>query len=93
MAGLQLQLLTYLNETCKVEDFIPAGVLYFNLSNPTIGTDKNMSDEEIEEKIRQEFKMKGLILADVNIVKKMDTNIENEPRGTSKIIPATINSD
>ena len=52
-----------------------------------------MSDEEIEEKIRQEFKMKGLILADVNIVKKMDTNIENEPRGTSKIIPATINSD
>ena len=92
MSGLQLQLLTYLNETCKVEDFIPAGVLYFNLSNPTIGTDKNMSEEEIEEKIRQEFKMKGLILADVNIVKKMDTNIENEPRGTSKIIPATINS-
>ena len=93
MSGLQLQLLTYLNETCKVEDFIPAGVLYFNLSNPTIGTDKNMSDEEIEEKIKQEFKMKGLILADVNIVKKMDTNIENEPKGVSKIIPATIKKD
>lgn len=93
MSGLQLQLLTYLNETCKVEDFIPAGVLYFNLSNPTIGTDKNISDEEIEEKIKQEFKMKGLILADVNIVKKMDTNIENEPKGVSKIIPATIKKD
>lgn len=93
MSGLQLQLLTYLNETCKVEDFIPAGVLYFNLSNPTIGTDKNMSNEEIEEKIKQEFKMKGLILADVNIVKKMDTNIENEPKGVSKIIPATIKKD
>ena len=93
MNGLQLQLLTYLNETCKVEDFIPAGVLYFNLSNPTIGTDKNMSDEEIEDKIRQEFKMKGLILADVNIVKKMDTNIEHEPKGVSKIIPATIKKD
>lgn len=88
--GLQLQLLTYLNETCKVEDFIPAGVLYFNLINPTIGTDKNLTDEEVEEKIRQEFKMKGLILADVNIIKKMDTNIENEPKGISKIIPATI---
>ena len=91
--GLQLQLLTYLNETCKVEDFIPAGVLYFNLINPTIGTDKNLTDEEVEEKIRQEFKMKGLILADVNIIKKMDTNIENEPRGISKIIPATIKKD
>ena len=91
--GLQLQLLTYLNETCKVEDFIPAGVLYFNLINPTIGTDKNLTDEEVEEKIRQEFKMKGLILADVNIIKKMDTNIEKEPKGISKIIPATIKKD
>ena len=91
--GLQLQLLTYLNETCKVEDFIPAGVLYFNLINPTIGTDKNLTDEEVEEKIRQEFKMKGLILADVNIIKKMDKNIENEPKGISKIIPATIKKD
>ena len=92
-SGLQLQLLTYLNETCKVEDFIPAGVLYFNLINPTIGTDKNLTDEEVEEKIRQEFKMKGLILADENIIKKMDTNIENEPKGISKIIPATIKKD
>lgn len=92
-SGLQLQLLTYLNETCKVENFIPAGVLYFNLTNPTIGTDKNLTDEEVEEKIRQEFKMKGLILADVNIIKKMDTNIENEPKGISKIIPATIKKD
>ena len=92
-SGLQLQLLTYLNETCKVEDFIPAGILYFNLINPTIGTDKNLTDEEVEEKIRQEFKMKGLILADVNIIKKMDTNIENEPKGISKIIPATIKKD
>ena len=52
-----------------------------------------MTDEEVEEKIRQEFKMKGLILADVNIIKKMDKNIENEPKGISKIIPATIKKD
>ena len=37
--------------------------------------------------------MKGLILADVNIIKKMDTDIENEPKGISKIIPATIKKD
>lgn len=92
-AGLQLQLLTYLNETCKVEDFIPAGMLYFGLDNPPIGTDKNLTDEEIEEKIRQQFKMKGLILADVNIIRKMDTNIDQEPKGVSKIIPAVIKKD
>ena len=92
-SGLQLQLLTYLNEICKVEDFIPAGVLYFNLLDKPASLDKHLSDEEIETKIRQEFKMKGLILADVNIIKKMDTNIENEPKGISKIIPATIKKD
>lgn len=89
-SGLQLQLLTYLNETCKVEDFIPAGMLYFGLDNSPVGIEKNLTDKEIEDKIRQQFKMKGLILADVNIIRKMDTNIDNEPKGISKIIPATI---
>ena len=91
VSGLQLQLLTYLNETCKVEDFLPAGVLYFNLSNPSISSEKNMTDEEIENKIKQEFKMKGLILADVNIIRKMDTKIDET--GTSTIIPAGIKKD
>ena len=36
--------------------------------------------------------MKGLILADVNIIRKMDRDIENEPKGVSKIIPAGITS-
>lgn len=92
-SGLQLQLITYLNETCKVEDFIPAGMLYFGLDNPPINTEKKLTDEEIESKIKQQFKMDGLILADVNIVRKMDTNIDNEPKGISKIIPATLKKD
>lgn len=91
VSGLQLQLLTYLNETCKVEDFVPAGVLYFSMINKKLGVDKNITDEELENKIKQEFKMKGLILADVNIIKKMDTEIENT--GTSTIIPAGIRKD
>lgn len=90
VGGLQLQLITYLNETCKVEDFIPAGVLYFSLLDKKYSADKMLSEDEIKEKIRQEFKMKGLILADVNIIKSMDTNIENEPKQISKIIPAGL---
>mgnify|MGYP000845045705 CR=1 FL=1 len=90
-SGLQLQLITYLNETCRVEDFLPAGVLYFNLINPSVSSEKNMSDEEIENKIKQDFKMKGLILADVNIIKKMDNKIEET--GTSTLIPAGLKKD
>ena len=91
VAGLQLQLLTYLNETCKVEDFLPAGVLYFNLSEPNVSANNNMTDEEIAEAIKQEFKMKGLILADVNVIKMMDNKIEQT--GGSEIIPAGIKNN
>lgn len=91
VAGLQLQLLTYLNETCRVEDFLPAGVLYFNLSEQRISADSNMTDEEIENLIKQKFKMQGLILADVNVIKMMDTKIEE--KGVSDIIPAGVKKD
>lgn len=91
VAGLQIQLLTYLNETCRVEDFLPAGILYFNLISPNISTAKNLTNEEIENKIKQEFKMKGLILADVSIIKKMDTQIEQN--GSSNLIPAGLKTD
>lgn len=86
-AGLQIQLLTYMDAVCKVEDLMPAGILYFSLLEQMIKSDKKMTEEEIEEKIRNNFKMKGLILADVNIVKMHDKNLET---GSSNLVPAYI---
>lgn len=90
LAGLQLQLLTYLDATCKKEDVLPAGVFYFPLIDPLINCDKDMAEEQIKEELQKQFKMKGLILADVNVVKKMDTNLTS---GNSNIVPAYINKD
>ncbi len=90
-AGLQLQLITYLDAMCKIEDFIPAGILYFNLLEQMIKSEKKLSDEEIEEKIRNNFKMKGLILADVKIAKMQDENLL--PSTSSKIIPAYLDKE
>lgn len=89
-AGLQLQLLTYLDAVCEVNDLLPAGVLYFNLIDPSIKSDKRLTDEEIELEIRKQFKMKGLILADVDIVRMMDTKLE---KGSSNIVPAYIDKE
>ena len=86
-AGIQIQLLTYLDAVCKVEDFMPAGILYFSLLEQIVKSDKRLTDEEIENKIRDNFKMKGLILADVNIVKLHDKNLEV---GASNLVPAYI---
>ena len=86
-AGLQIQLLTYLDAVCKEEDLMPAGILYFSLMEQMIDTDKNMELEQIEERIRKSFKMKGLILADIKVVKLHDKNLEN---GYSNLVPAYI---
>ena len=88
-AGLQLQLITYLDAVCKQEDFIPAGMLYFSLLEQIINSNKKLSTEEIEEKIRSNFKMKGLILADVKVAQMHDKNLD---KGASKIVPAYIDS-
>ena len=90
-AGLQLQLITYLDAMCKIEDFIPAGILYFNLLEQMINSDKKLTEEEIEEKIKNNFKMKGLILADVKVAKMQDNNLM--PSTQSKIIPAYMDKD
>ncbi len=90
-AGLQLQLITYLDAVCKLEDFIPAGILYFNLIEQMINSDVKLTEEEIEEKIRSNFKMKGLILADVRVAKMQDNNLTSS--GASKIIPAYITKE
>ncbi|WP_410506215.1 helicase-exonuclease AddAB subunit AddB [Haloimpatiens sp. FM7315] len=92
--GLQIQLMTYLDaiikgyEVSKKEKALPAGVLYFKLDNPIIKENKNISEKEIEEAIMKELKMRGLVLADTNIVKAMDKDIELQ--GTSLIIPAEL---
>ena len=86
-AGLQIQLLTYSNAMCKEEDIMPAGVFYFSLLEQMISADKKISDEEIEELIRKNFRMKGLILADVKIIKMNDNTLKS---GSSKLVPAGI---
>lgn len=62
-------------------------MLYFNLIEPIISKNKNLSDEEIEEEIRKAFRMKGLILSDLKIIKMMDNKLEI---GASKIIPVSL---
>ena len=88
--GLQIQLLTYLDASCQNEDYLPAGVLYFNLIDPVIKASKNLTEEEIEAEIRKKFKMQGLILADVDVVKGMDKTLE---KGMSTKVPAYLDKD
>lgn len=72
--GLQLQLLTYLDAVCKFEDAEAAAVLYFNLIEEKL--DKRKTAEEIEEDIKKNFRMKGLVVSSVKLVKMQDKSLE-----------------
>lgn len=91
VSGLQIQLLTYLDEISEKQNFDPAGVLYFNLIDTIIKADKNLSDEEIKKKLNKTFKMKGLIVADLEIVKMMDNKIA--PSSYSESIPVYLDKE
>lgn len=91
--GLQIQLITYLDAIWESGDadgagkLLPAGMLYFKVDDPIIRGKGVISEEEVEQAIMRQLKMRGLLLADVKLIREMDNSIE----GASLIIPATVN--
>lgn len=87
VAGLQIQLITYLDAVAEQKNSEQAGILYLGLVDSIVKAKKNLSEEEIEKEIRKNFKMQGLILADVNVIKMMDNQLEN---GYSMAVPVYV---
>lgn len=89
--GFKIQLLVYLdailsNEKKKYNiEVHPGGIFYFKIDDPMIKTTQK-AVEEVEKEINKKLKMKGLVLKDVNIIKKMD----RETGTYSDIIPAGV---
>ncbi len=94
--GLSLQLLVYLEVALRGalswlgEEAFPAGTLYFRVHSPVINAENPLLPEEAAVKMQQEYKMKGRVLANMEIVRCMDTELE---QGGSKIVPVSIKKD
>lgn len=74
----------------KENEAKPAGMFYFGLIDPVIKSSKGKSDEEIKEELKKKFRMNGMILADIDIIKKMDKTLD---RGSSNSIPVYLDKD
>lgn len=91
--GMQIQLITYLDAIWEnggkdlKKPLLPGGMLYFKIDDPIVKGNSKISEEDVEKAIIRQLKMKGLLLADVKLVKEMDKQID----GYSQIIPARIN--
>jgi ATP-dependent helicase/nuclease subunit B len=94
--GISLQMLTYLDivithsEKLVEAQASPAGVLYFHIHNPMVQSKKLLTLEQIEADLYKKFKMNGLLLADADVIRLMDHDIDTN---ASPIIAAGINKD
>lgn len=91
VSGVQIQLLTYLDEISEQKNFEPTGILYFSLIDTIVKADKNLSDEDLRKQLNKRFRMKGLVVADLDIVKMMDKNIK--PSSFSESIPVYLDKE
>lgn len=91
VAGIQIQLLTYLDEMTEQKKFESAGILYFGLLDTIVKANRNMSDEEIKKQLNKKFRMKGLVIADLEIIKMMDSRIG--PSSYSDSVPVYLDKE
>ncbi|XEC96807.1 helicase-exonuclease AddAB subunit AddB [Paenibacillus tarimensis] len=94
--GLSLQMLTYLDVLLTHapvwlgKPAAPAGVLYFHVHNPLLSTANSLDREEARRMLLKRFKLKGLLLAEENAVRMMDSGLES---GYSELLPAALKKD
>lgn len=94
--GLALQMLTYLDviiahaQALVGTNAYPAGMLYFHVHNPIIKANEMMDVDKIEDEIFKQFKMKGLLLGDTDILHLMDSNLIVGESSKSNIVSANL---
>ena len=91
MAGIQIQLLTYLDEIAQQKNADGVGVLYFNLLDTIINSNGSLTDEELKRELNKKFRMKGIVVSDIKIVKMMDKKLG--PSMASEQIPVYLDKD
>ncbi len=94
--GLQLQLVVYMNVAVEMQQkkhpdkkVIPAAMLYYHVADPMIEDNKELTPEQINEKILQELKMTGIVNQNDEAVKLLDKDFTDK----SEILPLERKKD
>ena len=100
--GIKMQLVTYLDAAMQIEQkrhpykhIIPAGIYYYNMSDPILDVDGDALDDEsgevrdLDEMTLEKLRLAGATNSNINIIKMMDS----EERSKSLVIPVDFNKD
>ncbi|MCR4901688.1 MAG: helicase-exonuclease AddAB subunit AddB [Butyrivibrio sp.] len=88
--GLQLQLVMYMNVGMAMEEnehpgkkVIPSAILYYRVNDPIVKAQQELSADEINEQIKKELRMTGLVNSSDEVISLLDTSLS----GKSDVIP------
>ena len=91
--GLQLQLVVYMDAALEMEErkhpgktAVPAGIFYYNIKDPMVKKEGEMTTEEIEKQILKQLRMNGLVNSDLEVIHHLDRDIQKE----SDVIPVAM---
>lgn len=91
--GLQLQLVVYMDAVIEMtershpgKEVIPAGILYYNISDPLVEKKGQPDEEEVNGMILRQLRMNGLVNSELEAIRHMDNRIEKE----SDLIPVVL---
>ncbi len=94
--GLQLQLVVYLNVAMELEHkkhpdkkIVPAAILYYQVTDPLIEVNGEVSEEEINNQIRKELCSTGIVNKEEDVVALLDTTHPEK----SDVIPIEYKKD
>src|SRR5699024_7553843 len=91
-----LQMLTYLDVVLSQSkawlgmEATAAGVLYFHVHHAMLSEEDRLTDDEISDKLFKQYKMSGIIKAEEEIARLMDTSLDS---GRSDIVPIGFKKD
>ena len=94
--GLQLQLVVYMNVASEIEkkkhpdkEIVPAALLYYHVSDPMIREEKEISPEEINEKLLKELRTTGIVNNAEKVITLLDRNFTDK----SLLVPVERKKD
>ena len=94
--GLQLQLVVYMNVAAEIEkkkhpdkEVVPAALLYYHVNDPMLKEEKELTAEEINERLQKELRMTGVVSDREEVIGLLDGAFSDK----SLIVPVERKKD
>ena len=94
--GLQLQLVVYMNVASELEkkkhpkkEVVPAALLYYHVNDPMVKAEKELTPEEINERLLKELRMTGVVSNQTEVIGLLDKEFTDK----SLIVPVERKKD